>query len=194
MIFTKTEAAAQRVYGSIERFLTERLKLSVNHDKSSIRKTNGLEYVGYEFRGYGGQIRVSKKKLLALKKRVCEIFRRNRGVSMKSRYAAFRVYARVWLGYFALDQVKTTFASLDKCPKLIKSGRRVRACYWKQWRKSKTRLKNLMSLGVSYRVARGFAMSGKGPRCLADRASFRDVRCPASFIQRVPSRRGLVYS
>ncbi|WP_197454563.1 hypothetical protein [Stieleria varia] len=53
MVFTKAEAAAQRVYGSIERFLTERLKLSVNHDKSSIRKTDGLRYVGYEFRGYG---------------------------------------------------------------------------------------------------------------------------------------------
>jgi RNA-directed DNA polymerase len=158
VIFTKSEAAAQRVYGSIERFLTERLKLTVNHDKSSIRRTDGLEYVGYEFRGYGGQIRVSKKKLTAFKRRVSAIFRRNRGVSMKSRYAAFRSYARGWLGYFALDQVKTTFTRLDKWLR-----RRVRACYWKQWRKSKTRLKKLISLGVSYRVARGFAMSGKGP-------------------------------
>ncbi|XZE51944.1 reverse transcriptase domain-containing protein [Planctomycetaceae bacterium SH139] len=158
VIFTKTEAAARRVYGSIERFLTDRLKLSVNHNKSQIRKTDGLEYVGYEFRGYGGQIRVSKKKLTTFKQRVSEIFRRNRGVSMKSRYAEFRAYARGWLGYFALDQVKTTFTNLDKWIR-----RRVRACYWKQWRKSKTRLKNLMSLGLSYRVARGFAMSGKGP-------------------------------
>jgi RNA-directed DNA polymerase len=158
VIFTKSEAAAQRVYGSIKRFLTERLKLTVNHDKSSIRRTDGLEYVGYEFRGYGGQIRVSKKKLTAFKRRVSAIFRRNRGVSMKSRYAAFRSYARGWLGYFALDQVKTTFTRLDKWLR-----RRVRACYWKQWRKSKTRLKKLISLGVSYRVARGFAMSGKGP-------------------------------
>ncbi len=65
--------------------------------------------MGYEFRGYGGQIRVSQKKLDAFKKRVSEIFRRNRGVSMKSRYAKFRSYAMGWLGYFALDQVKTTF-------------------------------------------------------------------------------------
>ncbi|WP_342190262.1 group II intron maturase-specific domain-containing protein [Stieleria varia] len=102
--------------------------------------------------------------------------------------------ARGWLGYFALDQVKTTFTDLDKCPNPIKADRRGRACYWKQWRKSKTRLRNLMSLGVSYRVAPGFAMSGKGPRCLADRASFHDVWRPARFIQRVPGRRGLVYS
>ena len=76
---------------------------------------------------------------------------------MKSRYAEFRTYARCWIGYFALDQVKTTFTNLDKWLR-----RRVRACHWKQWRKSKTRLKRLVSLGVSARVARGFAMSGKG--------------------------------
>jgi len=158
VIFTKTGVSAQRVYASVERFLQIRLKLAVNHDKSSIRKTDKLEYVGYEFRGFGGQIRVSKKKLDAFKKRASEIFRRNRGVSMKSRYAEFRSYALGWLGYFALDQVKSTFVNLDKWLR-----RRVRACYWKQWRKSKTRLKRLMSQGVSYRVARGFAMSGKGP-------------------------------
>jgi RNA-directed DNA polymerase len=158
VIFTKTEVAAQRVYASVERFLTQRLKLIVNHDKSSIRRADGLEFVGYEFRGYGGQIRVSRKKLDAFKRRVSEIFRRNRGRSMKSRYAEYRSYAMGWIGYFALDQVKTTFTRLDKWIR-----RRVRACYWKQWRKSKTRLKKLILLGVSYRVARGFAMSGKGP-------------------------------
>ena len=158
VIFTKTEAAARRVYASVARYLRERLKLVVNHDKSSIRKTDGLEYVGYEFRGYGGQIRVSRKKLDAFKRRASEIFRKSRGVSMKSRYSEFRTYAQGWIGYFALDQVKTTFANLDKWLR-----RRVRACYWVQWRKSKTRLKKLMSLGVSYRVARSFACSGKGP-------------------------------
>jgi len=109
--------------------------------------------MGYEFRGYGGQIRVSGKKLDAFKRRVSEIFRRNRGRSVKSRYAEYRSYAIGWLGYFALDQVKSPFTHLDKWVR-----RRVRACYWKQWRKSKTRLKKLISLSVSYRVARGFAI------------------------------------
>jgi RNA-directed DNA polymerase len=157
VIFTKTEVAAQRVYASVERFLNTRLKLVVNHAKSCIRRTDGLEYVGYEFRGYGGQIRVSRKKLDAFKRRVSDIFRKSRGVSMKSRYAEYRSFAIGWLGYFALDQVKTTFINLDKWLR-----RHVRACYWKQWRKSQTRLKKLISLGVSHRVARGFAMSGKG--------------------------------
>jgi RNA-directed DNA polymerase len=158
VIFTKSEAAANRVYRSVERFLSERLKLIVNHDKSSIRKTDGLEYVGYEFRGFGGQIRVSEKKLAAFKQRAAEILRRKRGVSMRTRLNEFRSYARGWLAYFRLAQVKSTFRDLDKWLR-----RRVRACYLKQWPKSKTRLKRLIKLGVSKRDARGTAMSGKGP-------------------------------
>jgi len=133
------------------------LRLTVNHVKSSIRKTDGLEYVGYEFRGFGGQIRISQKKLAAFKQRCSEIFRRNLGRSMDSRFAEFRSYARGWLSYFSLEQVKTTLRDLDKWLR-----RRVRACYWKQWRKSKTRLAKLRSMGVSKDVARGSAMSGKG--------------------------------
>ncbi len=170
VIFTKSDAAAQRVYASVERFLRKRLKLSVNHDKSCIRKTDGLEYVGYEFRGFGGQIRVSAKKLAAFKRSASEIFRKNRGVSMQSRYAEFRTYAIGWLGYFALDQVKTTFANLDKWLR-----RRVRACYWKQWRKPTTRLKKLISLGVAARAARGSAMSGKGAWRLSKTSSVQSA-------------------
>jgi len=74
------------------------------------------------------------------------------------RYAEFRSYAMGWLGYFALDQVKTTFIKLDKWLR-----RRVRACYWKQWRKSVTRIHKLMFYGLSYCEARMFGCSGKGP-------------------------------
>ena len=158
VIFTNSEAAAQRVYRSVERFLDKRLKLIVNHTKSSIRKTDGLEYVGYEFRGTGGQLRVSPKKLDAFKQRAKETFRRKRGVSIRTRFAEYRSYARGWLGYFGLAQVKSAFMRLDKWLR-----RRVRACYLKQWRKSKTRLKKLISLGVDPRAARGIAMSSKGP-------------------------------
>ncbi|MFG0255315.1 MAG: group II intron maturase-specific domain-containing protein, partial [Rhodopirellula sp. JB053] len=69
-----------------------------------------------EFRGFGGQIRVSPKRLDTFKRRASKIFRKSRGVSMKSRLPEFRSYALGWMSYFALDQVKTTFVSLEKCP------------------------------------------------------------------------------
>ncbi len=121
----------------------------------------------------GGQIRVSQKKLEAFKQRASEIFRRNRGRSMQSRYAEFHCYALDWLGYFALDQVKSTFVDLDKWLR-----RRVRACYWNQWRRSKTRLAKLTSLGLPSRVARGFAMSGKGVWRLSSNDPYRTSISP----------------
>jgi len=133
---------------------------SVRHCRVVVSRsaTDGLEYVGYEFRGYGGQIRISQKKLSAFKQRSVEIFRRISGRSMESRFEEYRCYARGWLSYFALEQVKSTLRDLDKWLR-----RRVRACFMRQWSKSKTRLRKLVALGVPKRVARGTSHSGKGP-------------------------------
>lgn len=128
------------------------------HDQSNIRKTDGLEYGGYEFRGFGGQFRVGQKKLVVFEQPAAEVLRRKRGVSMRTRLNEFRSYARGWLAYFRLAQVKSTFRDLDKWLR-----RRVRACYLKQWPKSKIRLKRLIPLGVPKRDALGAARSGKGP-------------------------------
>ena len=159
VIFTKSEAAAHRVYASIERFITTKLKLLVNHDKSSIRGAAGLEFVGYEFRGYGGQLRVSRKKLDAFKLRVCEIFRRKRGVSMRSRFAEYRSYAAGWLGYFALDQVKTTFTNLDKWINASTSP----SLLLEAVAEVENSAEETDVLRVPKRAACGFAKSGKGP-------------------------------
>ena len=66
-------------------------------------------------------------------------------------------HAQAWTRMQIENEAKTTFRELDKWLR-----RPVRACYWKQWRKSKTRLTKLRSLGVPCEVARGSAMSGKG--------------------------------
>ena len=63
------EAAAKRVFVSVERYLTRKLKLVVNRDKSRVCRTDGVEFLGYAFHGYGGQIRVSDKKIRKFKQR-----------------------------------------------------------------------------------------------------------------------------
>jgi RNA-directed DNA polymerase len=45
--------------------------------------------------------------------------------------------------------------------------RRVRMCYWKQWPKTRTRVKNLLRLGVSLHAAINVGKSRKGPWKLA---------------------------
>jgi len=158
LVFVRTETAARRVYQSVERYLTRKLKLVVNHDKSQVCSTNGVEFLGYQFHGFGGQIRVSDKNVLKFQRRAKEITRRNRGVSMSSRLRDLAKYVRGWTGYFCLDQRRTLFVELDKWLR-----RRVRACYWKWWRRTRTKVRKLLSLGVRSEEAISHGCSRKGP-------------------------------
>ena len=109
------------------------------------------------FVGYGGHFRVSPKNQQKFKDRVREITRRNRGVSMSARLLELRRYFQGWVGYFSLVPMKTYFEILDKWVR-----RRIRSCYWKQWRNPRTRIRNLRTLGVrgDQSVTHGFSSKG----------------------------------
>ena len=158
LVFTKTEKAAQRVFESVERYLTRKLHLVVNHQKSRVCSAKGIEFLGYQFTGYSGHFDVSPKNIAKFKKRVQEITRRNRGVSIASRYEALSRYLRGWCHYFSLVEIKTFYVNLDKWVR-----HRIRACYWKQWRKTGARARNLMKLGLSREDAVPLASSSRGP-------------------------------
>ena len=157
LIFTKTEIAAQRVFESVDRYLTQKLKLVVNRQKSRVCRTAGVEFLGYEFHGYSGQIRVSEKNLKKFKQRVGEILRRNRGISMTQRLRELGQYLRGWMNYFALEQRKSISVTLDKWLR-----RRLRACYWKQWRLPIARVRKLVGLGIRAEEAYSHGNSRKG--------------------------------
>ena len=157
-MFTKTREAARRVYVSVGRYLTRKLKLVVNRQKSRICGTDGVEFVGFIFVGYGGQIRVSPKNIQKFKDRVRQITRRKRGVSMARRYQELRWYFQGWVGYFRLVPIKSFFSELDKWVR-----RRFRSCYWKQWKNPRTRIANLKKLGIREKEAVTHGVSSKGP-------------------------------
>ncbi len=152
------QPSAKRVFASVERYLTTKLKLVVNRDKSRVCRTAGVEFLGYHFYGYSGQIRVSPKNERKFKERAGEILRRNRGIPMSRRLNELRLYLRGWIEYFVLEQRKGLAITLDKWLR-----RRVRACYWINWRLPRTRMKQLKALGISHDEAYPFAHSGKGP-------------------------------
>ena len=158
LVFTRTAIAAQRVFRSVERFLTRQLKLVVNRDKSRIGSTDGAEFLAYQFHGYSGQIRVSPKSLRKFKQRARELLNRNHGMSTRQRLQELNRYLRGWIGYFALEQRKSQFGTLDKWLR-----RRLRACIWKQWRLPRTRIRKLKQLGVPHDEAYSHGSSRKGP-------------------------------
>lgn len=91
------------------------------------------------------------------KDRVREITRRNRCVSMTSRYQELRRYFQGWVGYFGLVPIKSFFSDLDKWVR-----RRLRSCHWKQWRRPQTRIANLRKLGIHEDEAVTHGISSKG--------------------------------
>lgn len=158
LVFTKTREAARRVYVSVGRYLTRKLKLVINRQKSRICGTDGVEFVGFIFVGYGGQIRVSPKNIQKFKDRVRQITRRKRGVSMARRYQELRWYFQGWVGYFRLVPIKSFFSEMDKWVR-----RRLRSCYWKQWKNPRTRIAKLKKLGIREKEAVTHGVSSKGP-------------------------------
>ena len=158
LVFTKTEKSAQRVFQSVERYLTRKLKLVVNQQKSRTCSTDGVEFLGFRFTGYGGQIRVSPKNVTKFKQRVREITRRTRGISMTRRLQELGFYLRGWAGYFAIVPIKSFFVALDKWVR-----RRLRSCYWKQWRTPQTRIRKLLAMGLVKDDAVPFGSCSRGP-------------------------------
>jgi RNA-directed DNA polymerase len=61
------------------------------------------------------------------------------------------------MNYFGISQHYTPMDELDKWLR-----RRIRMCYWKQWRRPRTRIGNLLKLGTSKRHAISTGISRKG--------------------------------
>jgi RNA-directed DNA polymerase len=158
VIFTKSQRAAERVFRSVNRYLTMHLRLVVNETKSRIVEADGVEYLGFVFRGRRATIQVSEKSLSKFKRRIRELTGRSRGVSMDQRMSELRSYLRGWMGYFGLAVQSNLFDKLDQWLR-----RRVRMCYWKRWRWVRTRRRELIRLGVPRRQAIRHARSQKGP-------------------------------
>lgn len=158
VIFTRSRRAAERVFRSVNRYLTRHLRLVVNETKSRIVEADGVEYLGFVFRGRRATINVSEKSLQKFKRRIRKLTGRSRGISMDRRMSELRRYLRGWMGYFGLAAQLKLFDRLDQWIR-----RRLRMCYWKRWRLTRTRRRELIRLGVPRRQAIRHARSRKGP-------------------------------
>jgi len=62
VIFVRSERRAVRVFASVQRYLTQHLKLVVNEQKSSVRSARGGEFLGFAFTGKRVTITAAPKK------------------------------------------------------------------------------------------------------------------------------------
>ena len=155
VILVKSRRAGRRVMANISRYLTQMLKLKVNREKSRVVKIEDLNYLGFAFRGI--RIFASDQALQDFKHRLRGLTSRSWGVSMIERFERLNRYLRGWMNYFGISQYYTPIEKLEGWLR-----RRIRMCYWKQWRRPRTRITNLLKLGTNKRHAILTGISRKG--------------------------------
>ena len=156
-IFAKSPRAAQRIMASVSRYLTDELHLVVNPEKSRVVTSEEFEFLGFAFVKSRATIHVAAKSIRKFKHRLRQTTGRSRGISMERRLSELRPYVRGWMAYFGLASQLKLFDKLDQWTR-----RRLRVCYWKQWRRPKRRREMLIRLGVPRRQAIRHARSRKG--------------------------------
>ena len=158
-IYVRTERAGKRVMESVTGFITRKLKLKVNGEKSAVARPWERKFLGFSFTsGKEPKRRIAPKALDRFKKRVRELTQRTRGVSLEQMIAELAVYLRGWGGYFSHCQTPSVLKALDEWMR-----RRLRSVAWKQWKHGRARFRELRQHGVGRDLAAQTAGSAHGP-------------------------------
>ncbi len=155
VIVVQSKRAAERVMHSISGFIEAKLKLIVNREKTKAGRLTQCSFLGFVISPK--RIRCLDTKLHTFKKTIRQITCRSWGISMEERLERLRLYVNGWLGYFAIGVPFKDIRSMDQWLR-----RRVRLCYWKQWRLPRTRYRKLRALGINPKTIKQASRCRKG--------------------------------
>lgn len=158
-IYVKSKRSGIRVLESITKFLEKKLRLKVNVEKSAVSSPMKRKFLGYSFyycRG-SARFRVHNKSYERLKEKIRKITNRNVSMNFNFRLKKLKEITTGWVNYYKLADMGNKLEEIDKWIR-----RRLRACIWKTWKKTKTRFKNLNKLGIPKHKALEYANTRKG--------------------------------
>ena len=159
MIFCKSRKSAERTLENIIPFIEGKLFLKINRKKTGVAHISRVKYLGYTFYRYKGKcrFRVHPKSVGKMKDKIRELTDRNNGMSNAKREEKYQQFVRGWVNYFKLADMKKLLRETDEWAR-----RRIRAVYWKQWKKIKTKYRMLKALGLGDWRVKELAFSRKG--------------------------------
>ena len=159
VLLAKSKRASERLLESSTKYLEETLKLTVNREKSrtvSVFAIRNFKFLGFALgrNGSGIYVRVHPKSWKKFKSKLKELSSRRSVQSIKPSLEKIKVYARGWLNYYGIASMKNNIDEINGW-----LYHRIRMCIWKQWKKPRTRMKNLIKLGVAEHYAATIAYS-----------------------------------
>lgn len=145
MIFCKSRKSAERTLNNIVPYIEGKLFLKVNRTKTCVAHISRVKYLGYSFYRYKGtcRFRVHPKSVIKMKNKIRELTDRHNGWGNEYRALKLTQFIRGWVNYFGMADMKSLLQANDEWLR-----HRIRTIYWKQWKKVKTKFKELKKLGV----------------------------------------------
>jgi RNA-directed DNA polymerase len=159
VILVRSQKAGERVLKSITRYITNNLKLKVNAEKSKVARPWEIKFLGYKVtRMYGDTRSVTHSKTVArFKEKVREITRRTRRANIHIVIWELNQFVRGWIPCYGRGLSQHLKRELNRW--IIQ---RLKAYLLKQWRKPKTKINNLMKLGLNLDEAFKLGNSRRG--------------------------------
>jgi RNA-directed DNA polymerase len=179
-VYVRSKAAGERVMASLERFLREVLRLKVNRDKSAVARPWERKFLGYTVTVHREpKLKVAPQSVKRLRGKLRPILRRGRGRNLVGVVEELNLVVRGWVAYFRMVGVKASFEELDAWVR-----RKLRAILWRQWKRPRTRLRELRRRGLDEARAAASAYNGRGPWWNAG-ASHMNEAVPTAALRRM---------
>jgi RNA-directed DNA polymerase len=159
VIFVKSWRSGKRVKASITRFITGKLRLQVNEEKSAIDHPSRRKFLGFSFHCYKGRalLRIHPQSLSRFKEKIRTLTHRNGGRSLTRVIVELKRYLQGWWGYFGITDCLGIFTELSGWIR-----RRLRALVWHQWKNPRTRVRELLKRGIKRKTAKTTGNARKG--------------------------------
>ncbi len=158
-IYVGSQRAGERVMESLTRFLRAKLKLTVNPNKSAVERPWNRKFLGFSMTSQRVcRVRVAPQAVKRFKEVMREEFRKGRGRNLRAFLESLKPKLRGWASYFSVAETRRVFEDLDQWLR-----RKLRCMEWRKWKKPRTRMRQLIALGLERERARESAFNGHGP-------------------------------
>ncbi len=148
VLLAKSRRASERLLESSAKYLEGKLKLTVNREKSrtvSVFAIRNFKFLGFALgrNGSGIYVRVHPKSWKKFKSKLKDLSARKSVQSIRPSLEKIKVYARGWLNYYGIASMKNSIEDINSW-----LYHRIRMCIWKQWKRPRTKIRNLLKMGV----------------------------------------------
>ncbi len=147
-IYVRSERAGQRVMASVTQFISRRLRLKVNEQKSAVAHPEDRHFLGFRIRHEplddSLQVLLSKRSQERMDSKIRDLTPRTFGNSLSACIRSLNAYLRGWIGFFEIcTHEEQTFQRLD-----AHIRRRLRAIQLRHWKRRRTIARKLIQLGI----------------------------------------------